>query len=186
MNTAGREKKEKVQTVPGCSCYPGVRRLPDGYEFALEVPRGSEASLVIYGKEGEKMEIPLPEASREGEVLSVKIKGIREEIKYNYQIDGEVIQDPRARYLCNVQEFGEEVSEDLCCGWKTDRYVWTKKKEEPRSLADSVLYKLQVRSFTMHKSSGVRKKGTFQAVEQKIPYLQDLGVTAVLLMPAYE
>ena len=99
MNTAGREKKEKVQTVPGCSCYPGVRRLPDGYEFALEVPRGSEASLVIYGKEGEKMEIPLPEASREGEVLSVKIKGIREEIKYNYQIDGEVIQDPRARYL---------------------------------------------------------------------------------------
>ena len=154
-----RKREERKSTdSSGCSCYPGVRRLPDGYEFALEVPRGSEASLVIYGKEGEKMEIPLPEESREGEVLSVKIKGIREEIKYNYQIDGEVIQDPRARYLCNVQEFGEEVSEDLCCGWKTDRYVWTKKKEEPRSLADSVLYKLQVRSFTMHKSSGVRKK----------------------------
>ena len=97
-----------------------------------------------------------------------------------------MIQDPRARYLRNVQGFGEDVSENLCCGWKTDRYVWKENKTEPRALSDSVLYKLQVRSFTMHKSSGVRKKGTFQALEQKIPYLQELGVTAVLLMPAYE
>ena len=69
---------------------------------------------------------------------------------------------------------------------KQTAIVWKESKTEPRALSDSVLYKLQVRSFTMHKSSGVRKKGTFQALEQKIPYLRELGVTAALLMPAYE
>ena len=186
MNTTEREKKEKVQTVPGCSCFPGVRKTSEGYEFALEVPRGMEASLLLYRQGEDTLEIPFPEESREGEILSVRVKGIREEIRYNFQIEGEVIQDPRSRYLCNTQGFGEKVSETLCCGWKTDRYVWKAEKREPRSLADTILYKLQVRSFTMHRSSGVRKKGTFQAVEQKIPYLQELGVTAVLLMPAYE
>ena len=186
MNTTEREKKEKVQTVPGCSCFPGVRKTSEGYEFALEVPRGMEASLLLYRQGEDTVEIPFPEESREGEILSVRVKGIREEIRYNFQIEGEVIQDPRSRYLCNTQGFGEKVSETLCCGWKTDRYVWKAEKREPRSLADTILYKLQVRSFTMHRSSGVRKKGTFQAVEQKIPYLQELGVTAVLLMPAYE
>ena len=126
-----KREKEKVQTVPGCSCYPGVCRLPDGYEFALEVPRGSKASLILYGKEEEKLEIPLPEESREGELLSVKVKGIREEIKYNYQIDGEVIQDPRARYLRNVQGFGEDVSENLCCGWKQTAMYGRKTKQNP-------------------------------------------------------
>ena len=58
MNTAGREKKEKYRAIPGCSCYPGVCRLPDGYEFALEVPRGSKASLILYGKEEEKLGDP--------------------------------------------------------------------------------------------------------------------------------
>ena len=58
MNTAGREKKEKVQAIPGCSCYPGVCRLPDGYEFALEVPRGSKASLILYGKERKNWRSP--------------------------------------------------------------------------------------------------------------------------------
>ena len=186
MNITGREKKEKVQTAWGCSCYPGVHKFSEGYEFALEVPRGMKASLILYRQGEEDLEIPFPEESREGELLSVRVKGIREEIKYNFRIGEEVIQDPRARYLCHVQGFGEEISEDLCCGWKTDRYVWKAQKREPRALSDSVLYKLQVRSFTMHKSSGVRKKGTFQALEQKIPYLRELGVTAVLLMPAYE
>ena len=167
MNTTEREKKEKVQTVPGCSCFPGVRKTSEGYEFALEVPRGMEASLLLYRQGEDTLEIPFPEESREGEILSVRVKGIREEIRYNFQIEGEVIQDPRARYLCNTQGFGEKVSETLCCGWKTDRYVWKAEKREPRSLADTILYKLQVRSFTMHRSSGVRKKGTFQAVDRK-------------------
>ena len=187
MITTGKEKKAKIQSCLGQSLCPGVKKMPEGYEFALEVPQGSNASLILYRQdENQNIEIPFPEESREGNLLSVKVKGIREEIKYNFQIDGQIIQDPRARYLCNVPEFGQRDTGILCCGWKTDRYTWKENKRKPVPLAETILYKLQVRSFTMHKSSGVRKKGTFQGLEQKIPYLQELGVTAVLLMPAYE
>lgn len=49
-----------------------------------------------------------------------------------------------------------------------------------------VFYKLHVRGFTKHASSGVRQKGTFAGLMEKIPYLQELGINAVLLMPVYE
>lgn len=49
-----------------------------------------------------------------------------------------------------------------------------------------IFYKLHVRGFTKHTSSGVKQKGTFAGLEEKIPYLQELGINAVLLMPVYE
>ncbi len=53
-------------------------------------------------------------------------------------------------------------------------------------LNESIFYGLNVRSFTMHKSSGVRNKGTFEGVAEKIPYFRELGITALELMPCYE
>ena len=74
-----------------------------------------------------------------------------------------------------------------CAVWSREQeFAWTDESFVPKPLKDSLLYKLQVRSFTMHRSPGVRKKGTFQGVEQKIPYFQELGVTGILLMQAYE
>lgn len=52
--------------------------------------------------------------------------------------------------------------------------------------SELVLYKLHVRGFTKHASSGVKKKGTFAGLMEKIPYLKELGINAVLLMPVYE
>ena len=88
MITTGKEKKAKIQSCLGQSLCPGVKKMPEGYEFALEVPQGSNASLILYRQdENQNIEIPFPEESREGNLLSVKVKGIREEIKYNFQID---------------------------------------------------------------------------------------------------
>jgi len=52
--------------------------------------------------------------------------------------------------------------------------------------SDLIFYKLHVRGFTKHTSSGVKKKGTFAGLMEKVPYLKELGINAVLLMPAYE
>ena len=52
--------------------------------------------------------------------------------------------------------------------------------------SDLLFYKLHVRGFTKHGSSGVKKKGTFAGLAEKIPYLKELGINAVLLMPVYE
>ena len=98
MITTGKEKRDKIQSCLGQSFCPGVKKTAEGYEFTLEVPQGSNASLILYGQdENQNIEIPFSEESREGSLLSVRVKGIREEIKYNFQIDGQIIQDSRAR-----------------------------------------------------------------------------------------
>ena len=58
----------------------------------------------------------------------------------------------------------------------------------PRHGSDTVIYELHVRGFTMHPSSGLSavKRGTFPGLVDKIPYLQDLGVTVVELMPVFQ
>ncbi|MBB3208119.1 glycogen operon protein [Rhodopirellula rubra] len=58
----------------------------------------------------------------------------------------------------------------------------------PRHEFDFVIYELHVRGLTQHESSGVApdRRGTFLAVVDKIPYLHDLGVTAVQLMPVFQ
>ena len=53
----------------------------------------------------------------------------------------------------------------------------------PRQLGDAVIYELHVGGFTRHPSSGARYPGTFLALIEKIPYLVELGVTHVELMP---
>ncbi len=51
---------------------------------------------------------------------------------------------------------------------------------------DSIIYELHVRGFTMHPESGVAHPGTYLGLTEKIPYLKELGVTAVELMPVQE
>ena len=51
---------------------------------------------------------------------------------------------------------------------------------------ETVIYETHVRGFTMHESADVAHPGTYKALTEKIPYLKDLGVTAVELMPVHE
>jgi isoamylase len=63
--------------------------------------------------------------------------------------------------------------------WESDRPL-----EIPTE--DLIIYEMHVRSFTQHTSSGVKYPGTFAAIRDKIPYLKELGVNCVELMPIYE
>ncbi|QDT02141.1 Glycogen debranching enzyme [Rubripirellula lacrimiformis] len=60
--------------------------------------------------------------------------------------------------------------------------------KQPRHCSDLVIYELHVRGFTQHSNSGVpdSHRGTFLGVVDKIPYLVDLGITAVELMPVFQ
>ena len=62
----------------------------------------------------------------------------------------------------------------------------TFEKPIKRTLKDTVIYELHVKGFTYHKSSNNLNKGTFKGLTEKIPYLKELGVTAVELMPIHE
>jgi pullulanase/glycogen debranching enzyme len=52
--------------------------------------------------------------------------------------------------------------------------------------SDEIVYELHVRGFTCHPSSGVAHPGTYLGLIEKIPYLQELGVNVVELLPVYE
>jgi isoamylase len=68
----------------------------------------------------------------------------------------------------------------------SDQFDWQGDKPLNRPLRFSVIYETHVRSLTLHPSSGVRHPGTFRGVAEKIPYLKDLGITAVELLPVQE
>jgi len=53
-------------------------------------------------------------------------------------------------------------------------------------LSDSIIYELHVKGFTAHKSSKIKSRGTYKGLTEKIPYLKDLGTTAVELLPIHE
>ena len=69
-----------------------------------------------------------------------------------------------------------------------DRYDWQGDLPLRRPFAESVIYELHVHGFTRHSNSGVpvEKRGTYAGLIEKIPYLKDLGVTAVELLPIFQ
>jgi isoamylase len=72
------------------------------------------------------------------------------------------------------------------CIFIRDQFDWETDSPPKHSASDTVIYETHVRGFTIHPSSGVVRPGTFTGLTEKIPYLQDLGVTAIELMPVLE
>jgi glycogen operon protein len=96
--------------------------------------------------------------------------------------------DPYARSLRGGETWGGERVDRSVSSLRRSRVADEKfdwKYDHPlnRHLADSVIYEMHVRGFTRHPSSGVRCPGTFLGLTEKIPYLKELGITAVELMP---
>jgi len=72
------------------------------------------------------------------------------------------------------------------CIFTNDHFDWEMDSPPKHSPSDTVIYETHVRGFTIHPSSEVTHAGTFIGLTEKIPYLQDLGVTAIELMPVIE
>ena len=91
METKRKETVQGIQAVSGKPTYPGVKKRKEGYEFTMELPRGKEASLLLYvkhKKEKQTMEFPFSEESRRGNLVSLLVSGLPEgEVCYNYSID---------------------------------------------------------------------------------------------------
>jgi glycogen operon protein len=67
-------------------------------------------------------------------------------------------------------------------------YDWEGDRPLKRPFAETLIYELHVRGFTRHPSSGIApaKRGTYAGLIEKIPYLKDLGITAVELLPIFQ
>jgi isoamylase len=67
-----------------------------------------------------------------------------------------------------------------------DDFDWSEDHTPRIPLADTIIYEAHLRGFTAHPSSHVKHPGTYRGFIEKIPYLQDLGITAVEFLPVQE
>ncbi len=179
--------KEKGKGIRAGAAVEG-----DGVSFTVEIKEGETASLLIYerGKTQPQEEITQEEAGKIGNLLSWKLKKFPyRKMEYNYKIDGAVRQDPCARRICGRKKYGAAVTEhEVRCGFVWQEYDWGDDKPLRIPYQDVISYHLHVRGFTKDPSSKVRPKarGTFLGLQEKIPYLKELGINQIMVMPIYD
>ncbi len=156
--------------------------------LAAVLPGKEDCGVILYphGETGE-LRFPFQKSDRTGSVFCMKLSGLLPaEYDYNFYKGDEVITDPYAKRVLGNEKWGERRSPELRGALAVSTFDWAGDRPLQTPLCDTVLYLLHVRGFTKHASSGVRAKGTFEGIAEKISYLKELGVTAVELMPAYE
>ena len=189
---------------PGLFQVSGAVPVPGGVSFTISSRGADSCELCLFHRNEDApfAVLPFPEDCRIGHTYSMIVYGLDiTEIEYAYRMDGP--WDPEQGLLFDKTKF----LLDPCARAVTGQSVWGKKQEAGKAyharvvedvfdwsgfhdskvpFQDMVIYELHVRGFTEHESSGVKHRGTFRGLMEKIPYLLELGVNAVELMPIFE
>jgi glycogen operon protein len=191
---------------PGRPLPFGVSSVPGGLNFSVYTSAGTSCALVLFSRSEEVPlgEIRIPDHYRIGDVYSIVVYDLDyEDVEYGFRIDGpfcpeeghrfnpeNVLMDPYARVLSGREEWGVEPDWSKQYQYRSrvafDDFDWEGDSPLEINDADLVIYEMHVRSFTKSESSGVKFKGTYAGITEKIPYLQSLGINAVELMPVFE
>ncbi len=177
-----------------------------GVNFSVYSGEATAMSLVLYdhGAPHPKAEIRFPDEFRIGRVFCMTVFGLDYEgIDYGFRADGPfeperghrfdptwVLSDPYARLISGRDAWGAAV--DWSDGYPyrsrvlRDDFDWERDVPLRIPAEDLVIYELHVRGFTRHESSGVSAPGTFAGLREKIPYLREVGVNCVELLPVFE
>lgn len=167
--------------------YPlGVSFDGSHTNVAFSVSDGQSVSFLLYEKGWTEPFAALPFAKKDavGNVFTMEIKDcdIRK-YAYNFMIDEQVVTDPYARRIYGREMFGKRTDGQVIqCGYEELTDFLEEKIARPYD--ETIGYHLHVRGFT--KKDKVKQKGTFAGLVEKIPYLQDLGVNLIQMMPCYE
>lgn len=172
----------------------GVTKENESINFSIVAPNCEVCKLVLLHKKNSKedQDVLIPSEYRFGDVYSIVIEDLPyEEYEYVYELDGQVIVDPYAKVIIGREKWGRYSyyfdNYSVRGGFSFHTFDW--KEDAPLEIPykDLIIYKMHVRGFTKHSSSKTGKAaGTFRGVLDKIPYLKELGVNAVLLMPIVE
>jgi len=172
-----------------------------GINFAIFARHATAVTLVLFlpGNKAEIAAFPLDSRrNRTGDVWHAFLAGLDPGIEYAYRVDGPgsdrhrfdprvLLADPYAIALNGRRVWADRSGQPADSFRRalivSRDYDWELDQPINRPLADSVIYELNVRGFTRAASSEVAARGTFRGLIEKIPYLSDLGITAVELLP---
>ncbi|HEV3360991.1 MAG TPA: glycogen debranching protein GlgX, partial [Pseudonocardiaceae bacterium] len=184
----------------------GATLVPGGVNFSVFSGPASAVTVVLF-KQGEKLpmaEIPIPDEFRIGRVWSITVFGLDyEDLEYGYRVTGpeypeindrfdatKVLSDPYAQIMSLRPVWGQPSDPDDAYPHRSrlafDDFDW--EDDAPLRIPSNelVVYETHVRGFTRHPSSGVTNPGTYAGLVEKIPYLQELGINCIELLPIFE
>jgi len=179
--------------------YPlGVNITDSGAEILVQ-SKAQKVELLLFkkGEEEPCERLAFDAQNRIGDVWTMSLESYDfKDLEYGFEADGEWFVDPCAKAVTGRETWGagadsEEPVNDRAVRARvlTDMFTWEDDVTLETPYADTIIYRLHVRGYTAHPSSFVknkRNKGTFAGLIQMIPYLKDLGITAVELMPITE
>ena len=180
--------KEETQLQRGCPYPRGVSRTGSGINIAFPFS-GEDCGIIIYDTHKKKLQqTDLSKAPQAGQLRIARIPWEkREELLYQLYDQGKIIEDPYMKAYIGHERFGIRTEpEELFGRLSGEAFDWGEDQNPLLPYSDCILYCMHVRGFTRHSSSGVKKRGSFAGVQEKIPYLKELGVTTLELMPIYE
>ena len=189
---------------PGFYEINGACAFPHGVNFTIVSFAAVSCQLLLFRRTEQTpyARIPFPPHYRVGNVYSMFVFDLKiDEFEYAYSIDGpynpkkglifdktKYLLDPYAKAVTGQSEWGKRLSPE---GFYKARVVhnnfrWDLPSQTFPPLKDCIIYEMHVRGFTKDPSSSVAHPGTFAGIEEKIPYLKDLGINAVEFMPIFE
>ena len=185
---------QKEFNVTKAKAYPmGVSVCEDGMQFVAVCDQAAndsfnEFGIILYDRKHKHgVRIPFPEDGRVGAVHAMLLKGYYDkECSYLLYCGERTWQDPYCKKIANPYRYGVKRTILPGCMAESEPYDWEDDKALCYSYEDMILYALHVRGFTKHRSSEVKHRGTYLGLTEKIPYLKELGITSLLLMPTYE
>jgi glycogen operon protein len=184
----------------------GATFVPGGVNFSVYSGHATSCTLVLFaqGEARPAAEIPFPDGFRIGNVYTMIVFDLDvENLEYGYRMTGpfdprrghrfdasKVLLDPYARVVGGRDVWGAEPDWGDVFPYRGrlafDDFDWGGDRPLETPVEDLIIYEMHVRGFTRHPSSGVRFPGTFAGLREKIPYLRDLGVNCVELLPINE
>lgn len=195
---------EGFKVRPGMYELNGAMAIPGGVNFTVHSKGATACELLLFHRMEKTPYATLrfPEHYRIGNVYSMIVFGLDiEDFEYAYRLDGpydkskgllfdknKILLDIYAKAVTGQRIWGTKNEEGSFYKARVvrDNFDWGKEKNPLIPMEDLVIYELHVRGFTKHGSSLVSCPGTFSGVMEKIPYLKELGVNAVELMPIFE
>ena len=206
------EKLQPLDEIGGFKVRPGFYNRDgaaaswNGVSFTIHSLGATKCTLLLFRPQETEpyAKLEFPESYHVGNTYSMLVFGLKiEEFEYAFQLDGpydrekgllfdkdNVLLDPYAKAVTGQRKWGERPENGKNFEYHArvveNNFDWGKIMHLETPLEDLVIYELHVRGFTKDESSGVTARGTFEGLRQKIPYLKDLGVNAVELMPVFE